>query len=168
MKRFPFFVCLVFLLLVIPVSSVSASPNTTTTTSEKTGGNIFFDTNPPGATIWLDNVQIGTSPFTYYTEKTGTLEVRVQKRLYLDYTGNVTVSGSNRIDFYARLDPVPSDMMPPTTPPTVVTTATIPEKKSTIIIPTPWPTSTPASPVDPEVVIGATVLGFGFIVMRRR
>jgi hypothetical protein len=167
MKRSPLFVCLVFLLLLIVAGSVSASPETTTTTPGRTGGNIYFETTPPGATIWLDNVEIGTSPITYYTEKTGTLEVLVQKRLYQDYTGTVNVSGNNRIDFLAQLTPLPSDLMPVTTPATMVTTATIPEKKSTIIIPTPWP-STTESPVDPMVVIGAITIGFGFMVIRRR
>ena len=168
MKRFPFFVCLVFLLLLIQIGIVSAMPETTTTTPGRIGGNIYFETNPPGATIWLDNVKIGTSPFTYYTEKKGTLEVRVQKRLYQDYTGNVTVSGSDRIDFYAYLSPIQNNIMTETTPATRVTTAPIPEKKSTIIIPTPWPSSTPESPVDPAIVIGAITIGFGFIVIRRR
>jgi hypothetical protein len=168
MKQSPFFVCLVFLLLLLPIAVVSASPESTTTTPGRTGGNIYFETTPPGATIWLDNVEIGTSPITYYTGKTGTLEVRVTKRLYQDYTGTVTVIGSDRIDFLALLTPLPSDLMPVTTPVTRVTTATIPEKKSTIIIPTPWPTSTPASPVDPAVVIGAAIIGFRFILIRPR
>ncbi len=168
MKRFPFFVSLVFLLLLIPADSVSASLETATTTPGRTGGTIYFETTPPGATIWLDNVEIGTSPITYYSGKTGTLEVRVQKRLYQDYTGTVTVSSNNRVDFLAQLTPLPSDLVPVTAPATQVTTATIPPKKSTIIIPTPWPTSTPESPVDPAVVIGAIALGFGVIVIRRR
>ncbi|MFA4826382.1 MAG: PEGA domain-containing protein [Methanoregula sp.] len=168
MKRFPFFVCLVFLLLLIQIGIVSAFPDTTTTTPGRTGGNIYFETTPPGATIWLDNVEIGTSPFMYYTEKTGTLEVRVQKRLYQDYSGTVTVGGRDRTDFYALLSPIPNDIMTQTPPATRVTTATIPEKKSTIIIPTPWPSSTPESPVDPAVVIGATTIGFWFMVIRRR
>jgi hypothetical protein len=168
MKRSMVFVCLVFLLLLIPVAVMAASPASVTTTPGRTGGNIYFETDPPGAAIWLDNVEIGTSPLTYHTEKTGTLEVRVQKRLYQDFTGTVTVSGSDRIDFLARLNPLPSDIMA-TTPPTMrVTTAPTPEKKSTITIPTPWPTSTPQSPVDPAVVIGAITLGFGFLVIRRR
>lgn len=167
MKRIPFIVCLVFLLLLIPMGFVSAV-ETTTTTPATTGSNIYFETNPPGATIWLDNVNIGTSPFTYYTEKTGVLEVRVQKRLYQDYVGNVTVSGSKRIDFLARLSPVPSDLTAQITPVEPVITATIPERRSTIVIPTPWPTSTPKSPVNPAVVIGAIAIGFGVMVIRRK
>jgi hypothetical protein len=166
MKRFPFFICLAFLLLLIPIGMVSALPETTT--PARTGGSIYFETSPPGATIWLDNVNIGTSPFTYYTEKTGTLEVRAQKRLFQDYTGTVTVSGSDRVEFYAVLSPIPNNLMMETTPATRVTTAKTPEKRSTIVIPTPWPTSTPASPVDPIVVIGAVAGGLGFVVMRRR
>lgn len=168
MKRSILSVCLVFLLLLIPVAVVAASPAAVTTTPERTGGNIFFETSPTGATIWLDNVEIGTSPITYHTEKTGNLEVRAQKRLYQDFTGTVTVSGRDRIDFLALLTPLPSDIMATTPPATRVTTAPTPEKKSTIIIPTPWPTSTPQSPVDPSLIIGAITLGFLFMVVRRR
>ena len=95
MKRFPFLICLAFLLLIVQVGITSAdSPTTTTattTTPGRTGGSIYFETNPPGATIWLDNIELGTSPLTYYSEKTGTLDVRVRKRLYEDYTDKVVV-----------------------------------------------------------------------------
>ena len=169
MKQSLLSVCLVFLLLLISVGTVSALSNITTTTPASTGGNIFFDTDPQGATIWLENVNIGTSPITYHTDKTGTLAVRATKRLFQDYTGTVTVTGSNRIEFYAVLSQVPNNLMTDTTAVAPVTTATIPpQTKSTKSIPTPWPSSTPASPVDPAVVIGAISLGFGFMVLRRR
>lgn len=169
MKQFPFLVSLVFLLLLLPAGTVCALSNTTTTTPASTGGNIFFDTDPQGATIWLENVNIGTSPITYHTDKTGTLAVRATKRLFLDYTGTVTVRGSDRIEFYAVLSPIPNNLMTDTTPVTPATTATIPpQKKSTKVVPTPWPSSTLASPVDPALVIGAISLGFGFMVLRRR
>jgi hypothetical protein len=138
MKRFPFLICLAFLLLIVQVGFTSAdSPTTTTTTPGMTGGSIYFETNPPGATIWLDNIELGASPFTYYSEKTGTLDVRVRKRLYEDYT-----------------------VIPVTTTTTISTSA--------ITIPTPWPTSSPQSPVDPAVVIGAAAIGIGFFAIRRR
>ena len=57
MKRFPFLICLAFLLLIVQVGFTSAdSPTTTTTTPGMTGGSIYFETNPP-ATIWLDNIE---------------------------------------------------------------------------------------------------------------
>jgi hypothetical protein len=132
-----------------------------------TGGSIYFETNPPGATIWLDNVELGTSPLTYYSEKTGTLDVRLRKRLYEDYTDKVVVIEGKRVVFSARLTPVPSYITEETTRAVPVTTATT-IWKSTITIPTPWPTSSPESPVDPAVVIGAAAIGIGFYVIRRR
>jgi len=174
MKQFPFFICLAFLLLIVQVGITSAaSPTTTTTTTAttttpgRTGGSIYFETNPPGATIWLDNIELGTSPFTYYSEKTGTLDVRVKKRLYEDYTDKVVVIEGKRVVFYARLTPVSSDITDEITPAAPVTTAAA-ISTSTIKIPTPWPTSSPESPVDPAVVIGAAAIGIGFFAIRRR
>ena len=174
MKRFPYLICLACLLLMVQVGITSAdSPTTTTTTTAtittpgRTGGSIYFETDPPGATIWLDNIELGTSPFTYYSEKTGTLDVRVRKRLYEDYTGKVTVIDGKRVVFYAWLTPVPSVITEETAPAAPVTTATT-IGKSQITIPTPWPTSSPESPVDPAVVVGAAAIGIGFFVARRR
>jgi hypothetical protein len=176
MKQYPFLICLVFLLLLFQVGITSAdSPaNTTTTTvttaagttpSGRTGGSIFFDTHPPAAKVWLDNVEIGTSPFTYYSEKTGTFDVRVQRKGYEEYTDKVTVSEGKRVVVDVLLKPVSRDI-PESTPATPVATATT-IRKSTMNIPTPWPTS-PESPVDPAVVIGAVAAGAGFFVIRRR
>ena len=165
MKRFPFLICLAVLLLLVPVGITSAeSP---TTTPGMTGGSIYFDTNPPGATIWLDNIELGTSPLTYYSEKTGTLEVRLRKRLYEDYTDNVVVVEGERVVFYARLTPVSSDISDETTAATPVPTATT-ISKSTLKIPTPWPTTSPKSPLDPAIGIGAAAIGIGFFAIRRR
>jgi hypothetical protein len=173
MKRFPFLICLAFLLLIVQVGITSAdSPTTTTTTATtttpgRTGGSIYFETDPPGATIWLDNIELGTSPFTYYSEKTGTLDVRVRKKLFEDYTDKVVVIDGKRVVFYARLTPVSSHITDKNTPAAPVTTATT-ISKSTITIPTPWPTSSTESPVDPAVVIGAATIGIGFFGIRRR
>jgi len=173
MKRFPLLVCLAFLLLLVQVGITSAdSTNTTTpatartTTPDRIGGSIFFETDPPGARIWLDNIEIGTSPFTYYTEKTGTLDVSVWKKGYEGNAYKVTVEEGRRVDFYARLTPVPRGIIDENTPTVPVTTATT-IRKSTITIPTPWPT-TAKSPVDPVVVIGAAGIGIGFFLIRRR
>jgi PEGA domain len=165
MKRFPILICLAVLLLLVLVSIASAeSP---TPTPGMSGGSIYFDTNPPGATIWLDGIELGTSPLTYYSEKTGTLEVRLRKRLYEDYTDNVVVVGGERIVFYARLTPVSSHVSDETAAATLVTTATT-ISKSTLKIPTPWPTTSPESPVDPVIGIGAAAIGIWFFAIRRR
>ncbi len=167
MKRFPYLICLAIMLLLVPVGITSAASPTTTTTPGATGGSVYFETNPPGATIWLDNIELGTSPFTYYSEKTGTLDVRVRKRLYEDYTDKVVVIEGERVVFYARLTPISGEITKETTPPVVARTVTT-ISKSTIKVPTPWPTSSPESPVDPAVVIGAAAIGIGIFVIRRR
>lgn len=182
MKRFPFFICLVFLLLLVQTGIASAaSPSTTTTTTattitttnamtttpERTGGSIFFETDPTGATIWVDNFEIGTSDSTYFSEKTGTRDVLIRKKGYEEYKGTVTVRDGQRVNFYAKLTPVPRGIPAEDTPAVPVTTATT-IRKSTMDIPTTWPTPSPKSPVDPSVVIGAAALGIGFFVIRRR
>ena len=175
MNQSPLPICLAFLLLMVTVGiSSAASPASTTTTTTAstttpgmTGGSIYFETDPPGATIWLDNIELGTSPFTYYSEKTGTLDVRVRKRLYEDYTDKVVVIEGERVVFSARLTMVSRRVTDEITAAPPATTATT-ISTSTIKIPTPWPTSSPESPVDPAVVIGAVAVGIGFFVMRRQ
>ena len=55
---FSFFVCLAFLLLlvpaILPAASATATDTTTTTTTtpDRAGGSIYFETYPPGGTIW--------------------------------------------------------------------------------------------------------------------
>ena len=178
MKRFPVLVCLAFLLLLTQagIASADSVANTTTNTTtaatvttepDRTGGSVYFDTDPAGATIWLDDVEIGTSTFTYYTEKTGTFNVRVWKKGYENYTGQVTVSEGKRVVFEAWLTQVTRRPPEENTPVVPVATATT-IRKSTMTLPTPWPTSAAASPVDPAVVLGAAALGAGFSAIRRR
>jgi len=173
MKRFPFPICLVFLLLLFHVGITSASSPATTTGITATppgpdtsGGSIYFETDPSGATIWLATVNIGTSPFTYYSEKTGTLTVHIQKKGYEEYTDSVTVVGGERVAFYAKLTPVPRYTGEEDTPVTTVTTATA-IRTSTLKIPTSWPTPT-ESPVEPAVIILAIVIITGFMAGGRR
>jgi hypothetical protein len=167
MKRFPYLFCLAIMLLIVQVGITSAASPMTTTTPGMNGGSIYFETNPPGATIWLDNIELGTSPFTYYSEKTGTFDVRVRKRLYEDYTDKVVVIERERVVFSARLTPILGEITEETTPPVPARTVTT-LSKSTIKVPTPWPTPSPESPLDPAVVIGAGAIGIGIFVIRRR
>ncbi|MFA6226588.1 MAG: PEGA domain-containing protein [Methanoregula sp.] len=175
MKRSPFFIGMVFLLLLLLTGITSAdtgagSTNTTTvttTTAQRPGGCVYFETYPDGATVWLDNINIGTSAFTYFSEKTGTIDVLVRKKGYEDYAGNVSIVDGKRVMFYARLTQVSYNLNDTKTPTIPVTTATT-VWKSTMRIPTPWPTSTPESPVDPAVVLGAIAIGMGSFVLWRR
>jgi len=179
MKRFPLFVCLALLILLLQTGIAAAdtgtnatttpavtTPTVTITTPERTGGTIYFETDPTDATIWLDNVNIGTSTLMYFSGKTGTLDVRIQKKGFNDYTGKVTVINGERVNFYARLTEVKYNLNTPTPTAPVTTITTI--WRSTMTIPTPWPTSTPESPVDPAVVIGAAAIGIGLFAIRRR
>jgi hypothetical protein len=166
MKRSRFYAGLLFLLLLVSVGIASADP-LVTTTPVKNGGSIYFDISPSGSTIWLDNTVVGASPFTYFSEKTGLLDVRAHKSGFSDYTGTVTVINGTRVIYHAVLTPSASETTPGPTPGVPVTAATI-APKSTMSIPTPWPTSTPASPVDPGVAIGAAALGIGVAASRRR
>jgi hypothetical protein len=172
MKRYSLHPGLIFLILLGLAGAVSAdSLNTTTetvatTAPDRIGGSIYFETFPPGAMIWLDTKEIGTSPFTYYSENTGDFDVRIERKGYEKYTGRVTVSDGQRVVFSAVLVPVSlSPVVVSTTTAPVRTVTTI--RKSTMALPTPWPTS-PQSAVDPAVGIGAAALGIGFFAIRRR
>lgn len=181
-KRFPFLVFLAFLLLFMGGSVSADSPATTTTStvtttvttvtaqplSDRTGGSIYFETVPSGAKVWLDTREIGISPFTYYSERTGTMEVRAWKKGYENYTGQVTVVEGTRVIFSIDLKEAPRvSITEPLPPPSAVTTATT-IRKSTLAIPTTWPETTPASPADSSSVLGAAALGALLFVMRRR
>lgn len=178
MNQIPFLVCLAFLIfLVLAGTASAASPTTTaatnaltdetTPTPDRIGGSIYFETEPPGAKIWLDTIEIGTSPFTYYSEKTGTMEVRAWRKGYENYSGTVTVTEGKRVVFSALLKEVPRGTIAEPTFAVPVTTATT-IRKSTLNIPTTWPTTSEKSPIDAAVVIGAAALGICFFVIRRR
>jgi hypothetical protein len=167
MKQFPFFICLACLLLLVPAGMISAASAVPTPAPEKTGGSLYFDSYPTGATIWLDNVEIGTTQLTYFSEKDGTFDVRLTKKGYEDYPGQITVSGGKRADFYARLIPLPNAFSTVVTPATPVATATT-IRRSTMEIPTSWPTPTPESPANPVVVVGAVAAGIALVAIRRR
>lgn len=136
-----------------------------------TNSSIYFETNPTGAAVYLNKTKVGTSVFTYYNATPGTFNVLLQKTGYSDYSGSVTVISGKRTSFYARLTPLGEDTTVATTAATatpVKTATTI--KKSTLKVPTTWPSVAPteASPVDPVIVIGAAGIGIGLVVLRRR
>lgn len=155
---------------------------TTRTTSSSSGhgqNSVFFETNPPGATISLNGDIIGTSTFTYYTDRDGSFEVVVKMSGYEDYVGRVNIlSGGQRTRFYAALTPLASTTNTGNATATpsassssapVKTTTTI--RKSTLKIPTPLGTDPPAteeSPVDPALALGAAGIAIGIALFRRR
>jgi hypothetical protein len=132
-----------------------------------TDSSVYFETNPTGASVWLDNERVGTSVFTYYNATPGTYDVLIRKTGYQDYEGTVTVLEGRRVTFYAGLTAL-GDGTATATATTTRTATTV--KKSTIPVPTAWPSDAPAeaSPVDPAVVIAAAGMALGFAVIRRR
>jgi PEGA domain len=162
-------------------STITATATTTATTVTITpqGKNsIFFDTNPTGATIYLDGEEVGTSAFKYYTDKDGSFNVIAKKTGYEDYEDKVTVvDGGPTAHFYGLLTPLSStETATPTgvtasrtaTPVSNVTTI----RKSTLKIPTPLGTDPPLtseeSPLDPAMALWAAGVGIMFAVIRRR
>jgi hypothetical protein len=159
---------------------------TTTTTSADGANSVFFETDPSGAEIWLDGEEIGTSAFTYNTNKDGVFDVVVKKIGFEDYEAKVTILKGKRVHFYA---PLTIQSSSGTTPSRTVTATKTPTKtagasanatagktpadsgKPTVKIPTPLgtdpPTPTEESPVNPATVLLATVLGVAVVVLRR-
>ena len=131
---------------------------------------IYFDTNPTGATVWLNATQVGTSVFTYYNVTPGTYHVLIKKSGYTDYSDTIMVLEGKRTTFYAQLTLLGEETAVATTVATATpakTATTV--RKSTLKVPTTWPSNTPTeeSPVDPALVIGAVGIGIGLVVFRR-
>jgi len=171
-----------------PSYSTTDTPGTTATTvptysTPSSGDNsVFFETDPAGAEIWLDGDDVGTSTFTYHTDRDGTYDVVAKMAGYEDYDAKVTIIRGQRVSFYAPLTLLScsSSNATSTTTATTATTAVsgTPVKtvttiqKSTLKIPTPWGTDPPTTeeslPVDPAVVFGATSIAIGIVLLRRR
>lgn len=159
-----------------PTSTTTTTTTTRTTTTSTGSNSVFFETDPPGATIFLDGEAIGTSTFTYNTYKDGVHDVIARMAGYVDYVDRVTIVDNSRTRFYARLTPVsgsPSTITTALTPgaySSPVKTATT-ARKSTLKIPTPLGTFTYApeeAPADPAMVLCAAGIGAIFFVIRRR
>ena len=150
---------------------------TTTSSDQGTGSNdVFFQTEPSGAEVWVDGIDVGTSTFVFHTTMTGTHDVVVRKTGYEDYPAKVTILQGTRINFYAPLvlnSTSPDDTLATSTGKTTpAPSATGTTRKSTLKIPTPLgtdpPTTTEDSPADPAIVVLAAALGIGAVVIRRR
>jgi hypothetical protein len=155
---------------------------TTTITTAATSGaganSVFFETNPSGAEIWLSDEDVGTSTFTYYTDRDGTFDVVAKKTGYEDYEDRVTILSGQRVHFYGSLTPLSSTSNNVTTNATssassssapVKTNTTI--RRSTLKIPTPLGTDPPVteeSPADPALALGAAGIVIGLVLLRRR
>jgi hypothetical protein len=166
-------------------SGSTTTVRTTATTASSSGdgeNSVFFETNPSGAEIWLNGEDLGTSTFTYYTERDGTYEVVAKKLGYEDYEAKVTILSGQRVRFYGMLTPL-SSTDPGNTPANKSANSTSAQgksttmkngtliQKSTLKVPTPWGTDPPVteeSPVDPALVLGAAGIAIGLVLRRRR
>lgn len=123
-------------------------------------GSISFTSTPSSATVYVDSTKKGTTPFTLYNVTPGSYAIKVQKDGYLDWANRVTVTAGNRTEVAAKLTAEDTSVTTAATPLPTITTATLPPTtKRTIATPTPWPSDTPASPVEVPVLIGAVALG---------
>jgi hypothetical protein len=108
----------------VPV--ISAVP--TATTAPPGTNSVFFETYPPGATIFLDGENVGTTPFTYYTNRKGTFDVLVRQDGYEKYEAKVTILEGRLVHFLAPLtvySPTPTPVTTTASPTTVKTTAPV-------------------------------------------
>ena len=130
--------------------------------STVTNGSIYFETNPSGASVYVNNTLKGTTALTLSKVPPGSYKVLIQMSGYQSYTETVKVTSGTKSTVYAKL--VASETATATTAPPVTTspTAVKTTKKSTITTPTPWPTATatPASPLGTLAIIGAVCLAF--------
>jgi hypothetical protein len=151
-------------------STVSASLTaalTTTTTEAITNGSIYVESNPSNAAVFLNTVYQGKTPVTLSNITRGDYRVVVQKTGYQDWSNRISVSLGKRSDVYATLSPEVTDTTLVTTIPTATILKTTTTIKSSIKVPTPWPsdTATPASPISILAILSA--VGAGLIVLRK-
>ena len=127
-------------------------------------GSIEITSSPSGAKISLDSVYVGITPYTVDDVSPGYHMVLISKTGYGDWSERVIVKSGTTIQVNADLGAVQTAAA--TSLPTGTPTTTI-LRTSTKKVPTPWPTSTtPASPLETPVVLGALVLGF--VVLSRK
>jgi hypothetical protein len=167
------------------ITATETTTVTTTTTPQRGKNSVFFETNPSGATIYMDGEEVGTSSFSYYTDEDGSFSIVAKKSGYEDYEGKVTIVEGQRARFYGLLTPLSSTNTAATTAVTGVTGTGTPAKttaatrnatttirKSTLKIPTPLGTDPPLtaeeSPADPATVLWAAGIAIMLVVIRRR
>jgi len=134
-------------------------------------GTIDVSSSPSGASVYIDNTYVGTSPVSVEDLDVGSHKLILKKSGYSDYTKLVKVTEDDTTTVDADLavittapTTVAATSLPtplPTTAPTTVRTIVT----NTV---TSWPTATTTqeSPIGPLAIIGA--VGLAFIVLKRR
>lgn len=96
-------------------------------------GSISVNSDPSGASVYLDEALKGTTPITISGISAGAHEIKIIKKDYKEWSKSISVSGGSTLDISVSLSEAPT-----TTPPTPQTT--IPQT-------TPIPTITPSLPI---------------------
>lgn len=135
-------------------------------------GELDISSSPSGASIYVDNSYMGTTPYTNSSIIVGSHVVKLTLSGYSDYAKIVKIEEDETSTVDVTLSAVATTTITtvPTTIPTTVKTV-IPV--TTIKIPTTYPkittaTTTTASPVDSAVIIGAVAVGFGLLAVVRK
>ncbi len=127
---------------------------TTTTAALPAGNSVFFESDPAGASVYLDGNFVGTSPFTHYTSRKGTFDVMVRKTGYQDYESSVNILEGRNVHFVSPLTALST-----ATATTTTTTATTIIPTTTTGITTTTTTATTAVPVTTTGIATATTTG---------
>jgi hypothetical protein len=158
-----------------PTVTKTTGTGTTTEPTETTSGDgensVFFESTPTGATIFLNGEEIGTSTFTYYTNRDGTYDVLVKKLGFEDYTAKVTIIRGKRVHFSAPLTQLSAGSTPVITGASGTPIKTVTTNKKYTLKLTPLGTFEPTpeeSPSGPATVMWAVALGIVLMVIRRR
>ncbi|OPX64658.1 MULTISPECIES: PEGA domain-containing protein [unclassified Methanoregula] len=154
-------------------TTVTGTKTVTETTPEDSGdgeNSVFFETNPTGATIYLDGDEIGKSPFIFRTNKDGTHDVLVKLEGYEDYSSTVTIVRNQRVYFSSgALIPLPPNSTSSANGSAIP--GKTPTKTRITLKLTPLGTvETPVeeSPVGPATILWAVAAAMAFVVIRRR
>ena len=121
--------------------------------------------------FFLNGEEIGTSTFTYYTNRDGTYDVLVKKLGFEDYNARVTILRGKRVHFSAPLTQLSAGSTPVITGASGTPIKTVTTNKKVTLRLTPLGTFEPTpeeSPSGPATVLWAVALGIALLVIRRR
>ena len=132
-------------------------------------GSLDLASSPSGASVLLDGTVKGTTPITIDDLDVGSYKLIIKKDGYSDWLRTAKVTNGGTTSYDAVLEAKTVATTAPTTVPTTAPTTVRTTRVSTIAVPTKWvdtPTTTPASPLEGAVIIGA--IGLGILAVRRR
>jgi len=133
-------------------------------------GSLDLASSPSAASVYLDGTLMGTTPLTIDDLEVGSnYKLIIKKDGYSDWMRTAKVTNGGTTSYDAVLETKTSATTAPTAVPTTAPTTVKTTRVSTIAIPTAWvdtPTTTPASPLEGAVIIGA--IGIGILAVRRK